>query len=621
MHIRCLSGFLVASILCAAPGGAASGTETAARPLVTPYARREPLALRQVVAPAATVRQFERLELTVDASATFDNPFDPADVALDAEVRCPSGRRYVMPGFFHQHFQRARRDGNEVLTPEGKPGWRIRLAFAERGEHHVGVTLRDRSGTATAPPYRVAVTASDHPGFVRISPRDRRYFEFDSGRPMFPIGANTCWGGGKGTYDYDAWFPRFGEAGCNFGRLWLSPHWTTFALDRPGKVEEGRGLGQWDLANAWRIDYVLALAERHGIWLKLCIESFNILREKAQYSQWENTPHNARHGGPLGRPGEFFTNGEMDRLFRAKLRYLVARYAAHTHLFAWEFWNEVDIISEYRTGPVRDWHQRMARALRSMDPCAHLITTSFAHTPGDPEIDRLPEMDYVQSHHYGSADLVQTIARTQAAKAAYDKPHYFGEIGADAGGPRGKDDPEGLQVHDPLWVSVVTGGSGAAQSWWWDNLIHPLNLYPLFTPLQRVTRGIDWPAEHFQPVTPTVAWATPPAAVPHRNLPSNPPPPVVAWALVGRNHALAWARPAGRTWRNVCDRKMAVAPVGATVLRVPGLAPGNWNAEVWDTWGGGMVAQLRVKVEASGEAIVGLPAMARDYAVRLGLGR
>ena len=77
-------------------------------------------------------------------------------------------------------------------------------------------------------------------------------------------------------------------------------------------------------------------------------------------------------------------------------------------------------------------------------------------------------LDYVQSHHYNSPDLAVTLANAQSNKAAYNKPHYVGEIGADSGGLRSADDPQGLQVHDPLWVTIATGGSGAAQSWWWD---------------------------------------------------------------------------------------------------------------------------------------------------------
>lgn len=501
------------------PVNGAPQPQAAASPsIVTPYARKAPLEIRKVALSAPTVPRYGRLELTVDLSATFDNPFDPEDIAVDARVRMPSGQTLSVPGFWYRPYDRVLKGGREVFTAAGEPSWRIRFAPVEVGAHTLTVTVRTHSGSTESKPVQFTATAADAPGFLRISQRDRRYFAFDDGRAFFPLGANVCWGGGGGTFDYDTWFSRYADAGCNYARLWLSPHWTTFALERPGKRQEGHGMGQFDLANAWRLDHVLELATQRGLWLKLCIDSFNILREKTGYPQWENTPHNAAMGGPLQRPTDFWTNPAMEKFYRDKLRYLVARYGAFTHVFAWEFWNEVDIVTGYQTEPVRAWHERMARTLRALDPYRHLITTSFANTRGDPEIDRLPELDYVQSHHYGSPDLCLTIAQAQARKAAFGKPHYFGEIGADAGGARGKDDPMGLQIHDPIWVSVVTGGAGCAQPWWWDSVIQPNNLYPLFTSLAKLTAGIDWPAENFQTNALRVDWQTKPEPPPRQDL-------------------------------------------------------------------------------------------------------
>ena len=581
-------------------------------PIVTPYAQRGPLEIRNVSPPTRAPLQFARIEFTVQLSATFDNPFDPADVTLDAQVTAPSGKTLSVPGFLYRPFERALQGGREKLTAEADPSWRIRFCPTEAGEHSITLALRDRTGSVVNKGLQFAVKASPQaPGFVRISPRDRRYFEFDNGRSYFPVGANVCWGGGRGTFDYDDWFPAYAKAGCNYARLWLSPNWTTFALERAGQAAEGLGLGQFDLANAWRIDHVLELAETGGLYVMLCIDSFNILREKTSYPQWENTPHNAVHGGPLNRPAEFFTNAEMDRFYRNKLRYLVARYVAFTHVLSWEFWNEVDITTDYKTEPVRDWHGRMAKALRELDPYRHLITTSFARTSGDKAVDTLPVLDYVQSHHYNSPDLAVTLANAQSNKAAYNKPHYVGEIGADSGGPRSADDPQGLQVHDPLWVTIATGGSGAAQSWWWDNLIHPRKLYPLYTPVSRFVADIDWPAEGIRSIEPRVEW--PPGSSPAE----GSKPPLLAWAIAGQSTSVAWVRVEGRTWRRVCGQKEAVPAAPPSVLLLPGLRNGPWHAQVWDTWSEAILQENDLEIGNSQAARISLPAIERDVAVKL----
>ncbi|MBI4323882.1 MAG: DUF5060 domain-containing protein [Chloroflexi bacterium] len=584
----------------------------AAAPIATPYTQRGPLEIRNVSLPSPAPFQFGRIEFTVLLSATYDNPFDPADVTLDAQVTAPSGKTLSAPGFWYRPFERALQGGREKLTAQADPSWRIRFCPAEAGEHRMALVLRDRTGKVEKTGGVFTVKAVPQaPGFVRISPRDRRYFEFDNGRSYFPVGANVCWGGGRGTFDYDDWFPAYAQAGCNYARLWLSPNWTTFALERAGQAAEGLGLGQFDLANAWRIDHVLELAETNGLHVMLCIDSFNILREKTSYPQWENTPHNAVHGGPLNRPAEFFTNAEMDRFYRNKLRYLVARYGAFTHVLSWEFWNEVDITTDYKTDPVRDWHARMAKGLRELDPYRHLITTSFARTGGDKAIDTLPELDYVQSHHYNSPDLAVTLANAQSNKAAYLKPHYVGEIGADSGGPRSADDPQGLQVHDPLWVTIATGGSGAAQSWWWDNLIHPRKLYPLYTSVSRFVADIDWPAEGIRSIAPRIEW-------PSGSSPSEgSKPPLLAWAIAGKNTSVAWVRVEGRTWRRVCGQKETVPAAPASVLLLPGLRNGPWHAQVWDTWTGAILQENGLEVGDSQAARINLPTIERDVAVKL----
>ena len=724
--------------------------------LVTPYTRQQPLALREVRLSSEKVACYERVEMTVDVSATYNNPFDPEDVAVDARVSLPDGKTADVPGFLDRPYQRVLTNGQEVVTPCGEPAWRVRFAPGQPGDYSAVVTVRDRSGSRESKPVRFTAAPGSDPGFVRISPRDRRYFEFDNGRAYFPIGENICWGGRRGTFDHDDWLPGLGQAGGNYGRLWLSPSWFTFALELPGKPEEGHGMGQLDLGNAWRLDTVLELARQQGIRLMLCIDSFNILREKDCYNCWETTPHNAVNGGPLQRPNDFWRNDEMDRLYRNKLRYLVARYGASTTVLSWEFWNEVDVVNDYPSEPVQQWHQRMARYLRSIDPYRHLITTSYGRSEGDPAVDKLPELDYVQTHHYGSPDIAVTLARKQAEKSAYNKPHYVGEIGADSGGARFEDDPEGVQVHDPLWVALATGGSGLAAPWYWE-LIHTSHLYGLFGAAARFTKDIDWPAEAMRPIVPQVEWQSPPSPMPRKDLVlevgpvswqlddsnrprtvriardgasaeipvagiqhglgghrdkhnpvtfevdlpwptrlladvsgvsgwggaalrieldgqpvvqkefpnTNPPdkhetltaynsaygvdipagrhtalventgadwfycafrftqavestrPPLFAWAVAGRTTAIAWIRGEDRTWYRVCALKEKLPPSPPSILVLPGLTAGEWQAELWNTWTGHVIESKRLTVHASGEARVALPAIEKDLAVKL----
>ncbi|HEX2999579.1 MAG TPA: hypothetical protein VHR86_05015, partial [Armatimonadota bacterium] len=246
--------------------------------------------------------------------------------------------------------------------------------------------------------------------------------------------------------------------------------------------------------------HVLQLAEQLGIYLMFCIDSFNSLRITPPYAWWTDNPYNAANGGMLAKPEEFFTNAEARRIFRNRLRYMVARWGYSPNLLSWEYWNEVDIIEKYISPDVKAWHQEMSRYLRGMDPWKHLQTTSYARSEGDPAVDGLPEMDYVQTHRYGPRDMGAEIgAWTLRKRTAFNKPHYVGEFGLDAGGDGGDRDPEGVSLHNGLWADMMNGGAGTAMLWYWDNYIHPRNLYGHYAALTAFTKGINWPRAQFRP--------------------------------------------------------------------------------------------------------------------------
>lgn len=487
-------------------------------PIVTPYQSRESLSARTIRCAATEVKEYEPTVFDIDLHATYDNPFDPTDISVKVEVIQPNGKVVNVSGYFDADCERSLKDGKEVVTKTKTGRWRAKVAFMMPGNHKVSATVRDRTGSTFTDVQTVKVVAPIHSGFAKISDADRRYFETTDGKSFYPLGANVCWGGDEGTYNFDKWIPKYAAQGCNYFRIWLSPQWTTFGIEQPGMSKNGKGLGQYSLENLWRLDHVLALARKYDMKVKLCIDSYNMLRDKDGYPGWEDGVFNAANGGVLHSPVEFWQSPQMDRFYLQKLQYLVARYAADPTVFAWEFWNEIDLARDFPVGPAKDWHQRMARDLRKMDPYQHLITTSFGNSMGVKEIDLLSELDYIQTHNYNSPDVISQIAIQQSRKGNWGKPHYVAEIGADASGPRTEDDPEGLQIHDPLWISVCMGSSAAAQPWWWDNLIEPKNLYPLFGSVAKFVKGIDWPHEDFRQTQPIVEWKVKPNPLPRKDV-------------------------------------------------------------------------------------------------------
>lgn len=484
-----------------------------------PVSDNRPLSIQGVTPVSSSVPRYGCAEFRIDLQGTYTNAFDPDDIQVNGQFTAPDGKSITVPAFYFRDYSRRIEGGGEKMTPIGKPEWRLRFAPVQLGHYTVRVIARDKSGKQVRwQPVSFECTKSTSQGFVRRSPDDWRYFQFDSGKAYVPIGANVCWG--KDTTDYDRWLPRYGTAGCSYFRVWLGPGWTMLGLEHTG---DGFGLGRLDLQHAWRLDYVLDLAQKQGLYVMLCMDSYNELRRKAEggYGCWEDMPHCAANGGPLGEPREFWTNPTMLRIYRNKLRYLVARYGWNSHVLSWEFWNEVDIVSRdaFKTKEVAKWHADMSDYLRSIDPWKHLQTTSFASSAGKPEIDKLPQIDYTQTHAYGLHDGAPELVSWLAKKLDYKKPSYVGEFGADAGGPDRKVDPNGILLHDGMWSTLMSGSAGTAMLWWWDNHIDPGNLYYHFSGISSFAKGIDFPREGFKQITnASFTYASPKTEIPFRDL-------------------------------------------------------------------------------------------------------
>ncbi|HOP94422.1 MAG TPA: DUF5060 domain-containing protein [Dictyoglomaceae bacterium] len=461
------------------------------------FSDNRPLKIIEVKILKERLERYNLFEAILDIEGAYLNPFDPEEINIEGYFQDPEGEEVAIPGFFYQEYKMELKEDYEVLTPVDKPHFRIRFSPTKIGTYNFYVKVKDRNGEEISNRYEFQVVDSENPGFVRVSKEDFHYFEFENGKSFIPVGANVCWAGAKGTFDYDTWLPEYAKVGGNYFRVWLGPNWTTFALER-------NSVREYDLRNAWRLDYVLDLAHKLNMYVMFCFDSYNELRYQREgaYPYWEYTPHNKKNGGPLDKPREFWTNKEMLRYYKNKLRYIVARYGYSTNVLAWEFWNEVDIISPtaFVLEEVKNWHDEMSKYLKGIDPWKHLLTTSFAYSPGKPEIDSLPGIDYVQTHIYQSKAYMEALASLIEYKERYKKPHLIGECGLDAGGNDPWIDPQGYAIHNAIWTAILSGSCGTAMSWWWDNHIHPDNLYFHYDALAKFIKDIEFAKEDFRRV-------------------------------------------------------------------------------------------------------------------------
>jgi len=617
VHSLCVVVMLVvANVLSACAGSPAAPALTAqppaspsAAPAATPTADAS-VRINSVAANAQSLARYEKLELTIDLSAAYQNPFDPAQIDVRATFSGPDRKAIGVPGFYWQDFESALASGKEVLTPRGQPTWKVRFTPMQEGAWSYTVSVKTPGGSAMSAPASVNVTPAQRHGFVRIDRRDPAYFAFDDDTPYVAIGQNVGWYGDGGTHDYERWFGKMHAQGANFARVWMAS-WAT-AIEW-----KDTGLGDYTkrLDRAWQLDRIFDLAAQNDIYIMLMLLNHGAFNTGVN-PEWDQNPYNAANGGPCRKPEDFATNPQARDLFKRRLRYIAARWGYSPNLLAWEWWNEVDWTPLRGADMQVPWIREMSAFLATLDPYEHLRTTSYA-SGGDEAVFAMPEIDISQRHIYNPADPAETFPRGMAEMLPANKPALYGEFGSGAEGADATQDPQGVHIHNALWAGILTKGSGTGMSWWWDTYIDPLDLYPLFAGPAAFLKGEDLAAAGYKPRRPVVQGA-----------------PVTMLLLAASDRMLGWARSNEFSYnalRKAYSRELLKAmqekrepaafqptfpPVAGATWQLKGLPPGSYTVEWWDTSGGTILGTDTLAVTSEGAALK-LPTFERDLAFKI----
>ena len=402
------------------------------------------------VQPSATiVEKFAPIFIDITISADYDNPFNPEDIKVDALIEA-EGKKLTVPGFY------LRGDRNDSR-------WQVRFTPMKTGEYSYVIRVTSRGGEVSSRSYEFRVVDSERDGFLRINPACNYTFIFDSGRPFRGIGLNFGWESPwrHPRYTYEFIFEELNRRGANFIRTWMCP-WNL-------PLEWNRyGLNRYDLGVAERLDEVIRLAERYGIYLILVLDYHGVLQTEPDVwganDEWHNNPYNIRLGGPARTPREFLSNPEAREIYKRRLRYIVARWGYSPHIASWQFWNEIQNV--IRDGElIREWQREMSDYMRQIDVHRHLLSTSSCELWG---VWELGNLDFSQSHEYGS------LARTfkdiiEEYQSRYNKPHIIGEFSYDWRGLRAEDHLlHEAELHDGLWRGLFSPTPVLPLTWWWE---------------------------------------------------------------------------------------------------------------------------------------------------------
>ena len=438
---------------------------------------------------------WQRLEFCITNVPAAANPFDPDQVRLDATFTLPSNKTMTIPAFWFQDYQRGLSGGYEYLSVVGSPQWRLRFTPPEPGVYTVSLVIQTNNQPCGPPVVTNFIVppglelSSAGSGYVQVA-TNKQYFQTGDGQALRLIGMDCGWPDGRGTYDYDDWFPAMQAAGMNFGRILATP-WS-FGLET-----ESNSLNHYRLDHAWQLDYVFQQAEQHNLRLVLCIEFHLMLQPVPDIwgadNYWQSNPYNATNGGPCINQDAFFTNTVARTLFEKRLRYLIARYGYSTRLISWELFSEID--NEYtwlNPMDVAVWHGMVGGWMHTNDAFGHLVTTSLTGGSDRPEIWMLPQLDYANFHSYGDAfPAARLSAVAQSFHQNYHKPALIEEYGTSALSWNRTNDPYLRGFRQGLWGGALGGSAGTAMSWWYET-IHNENDYPIYSALRNVLNRTGW---------------------------------------------------------------------------------------------------------------------------------
>ncbi|MCB0588613.1 MAG: DUF5060 domain-containing protein, partial [Phaeodactylibacter sp.] len=457
---------------------------------------------------SSSVEQYGKFEAAISLTAAYTNPYDYEQVALSAIFISPSGETIAVDGFFMQGYTLNSVTGG--LTPTGQGEFRVRFAPTETGEWRFTVSVADATGTASSEESTFQCTGAATPanhGFLRTGPSN--YLQFDDGAQYIAIGENIAWQiPGQNPYlNYKTWLNGLTGNGGNFFRLWHA-HW---GLGIEWSNGNGfQGLRYYKQTNCFYQDWLFDYCAENGVYIMLTLQHHGPVSTQVD-PNWDDSPYNIANGGPCQNTLEFFTNEQARAHTRNRYRYIVARWGYTRSILCWELFNEVLWTDNFQANKdlVAQWHFEMADYLNSIDPNGHLITTSYGSDLTDENVWSHPDIHFTQTHNYNNTpNLERVLAGSNLNHLdVFGKPTLNGEFGLGGNASLANQDPDGIHIHNCLWGGLFSGGLGTAMTWWWDNYIHPRNLYYHFLGPSLVAGEVPFTQEKLAPASAFVTGA------------------------------------------------------------------------------------------------------------------
>ena len=267
------------------------------------------------ISDSGTTAKYSKFEITFDVALDPANanvssrinpqlPYDPDPppgleptnpmqngISVDAVFTSPSGEMFQQPAFIYQQYDdnagvpkehwSSEHSPQVWYYPTGEKVWKVRFAPHEAGTWSYYLTAKYAGGSAQSAAYSFKVDDSDSKGFIKVSPSDFRYFEYDSGEVFVSQGEQINVSLENPILDNQPIFESLRQNNVKLIRQWFSnfpgaawPMWQILGGDAPGYIGylprvailPTDKIGEYPVMS-WQLDY----EEGNSGWFGACV--------------------------------------------------------------------------------------------------------------------------------------------------------------------------------------------------------------------------------------------------------------------------------------------------------------------------------------------------------------
>jgi hypothetical protein len=472
-----------------------------------------------------------------NSSGTKVNPYnadhnDPDFIDIVADFVSPTGIHKTAYGFFYRDYSVDQTNDTWIENPTNYP-FRVRFAPDEYGSWNVSINIYSSAEnllnltidpTCSASGFNGAY--SENLGYLEVGLHNNLRYH-DNHQSFFALGQNNAWPiGDFGGYLTEIVHPSdfnkqihnlisLSDNHGNYNRICMLPLSQGIEWEHLGVYDSYVSgvydsytppvqFGDQSLRNrqeqAWEFDRLLKAAEQKHVYIQLDIEKsdqYNVVHHEWDEDHrqcWESNPYHSI----VSEPYEFFSNATTLKLFKRKLRYLIARWGYSTSIASYELMSEVDRIDNHgdHLNEINGWLIYIKNYIKNNLDSKHLISWSWATIEASENYFMHSQPDFSDVHNYGDKKNQNYDWRyhySESGTTLYNikKPFILGEMG----GAQLTEACSDLSFHNALWSTAFMGGFGSGLEWWeWDNDAYRTN----FNGISNFFSGIDFESHHFE---------------------------------------------------------------------------------------------------------------------------